>query len=168
LELEQAIDRIQRDWSRAPLVKALQAFRGIRLVTAATVAAEIGDFRRFSKAPAFMSFLGLTPSERSTGENGSRGHITKTGNRHVRRVLVEAAHSYRFRPRVSRALQQRQEGVSQDICAISLSAQKRLHGRYYRLLNRGKNKQQTVTAVARELAGFIWDAAQQVQQDAAC
>ena len=125
------------------------------------VAAELGDLRRFRTAKALMAYVGLVPSEHTTGHNPRRGRITKTGNGHVRRALVEAAWSYRFRPQRSRALREREQGVSEAVRDIAWKAQKRLCAKYRRLLGRNKSKQQTVTAVARELVGFIWAIGQQ-------
>jgi transposase len=139
-----------------PLVKALQAMRGVEFVTAVTLAAEIGDFRRFAKASEFMGYLGLIPSEHTTGPNRQQGPITRTGNTHVRRLLVESAWHYRRQPRISKALRERSVGVSPAVCAIAWKAQKRLHNRLQRLLGRGKNPAEAITAVARELAGFVW------------
>jgi transposase len=157
------VERLTRDitglvesWHLAPLVKSLQALRGVQLVTAVIIAAELGDFGRFATAPQLMAYLGLVPSEHSSGESKQRGRITKAGNSHVRRVLVEAAWSYRFRPNLSAAIRERNEGVGPTIRAIAWKAQERLHRRYARMMGRGKSKQKTVTAVARELAGFVW------------
>src|SRR5512147_2577757 len=105
--LTKRIEELVNDWCLAPLVKALQAMRGIKLISAVTLAAEIGDFARFETAPRFMSYLGLTPSEHSSGEDRRRGAITRAGNAYVRRILVEAAWSYRYRARLSRAIQNR-------------------------------------------------------------
>lgn len=148
-------------WSRGPLVTALQAFRGVQLVTAATVAAEIGDFARFPTARHFMSYLGAVPSEHSSGGTRRQGGITKTGNGRVRRVLVEAAWSYRMRARMSKEIAARNEGVSAGVRAIAWKAQQRLHRRYRRLNARGKCKAEVVMAIARELAGFLWAAARE-------
>jgi transposase len=150
------IGELVESWSMKPLVKALQAMRGIQLITAVIVAAEIGDFRRFATAKAFMAYVGLVPSEYSSGESQHRGRITRTGNRHVRTTLVEAAWNNRFRPQVRREIKKRQEGVAPGVCAIAFKAQHRLHSRYQKLTGRGKNSKKTVTAMARELAGFIW------------
>ena len=127
------------------------------------LAAELGDFARFASAPALMAYLGLVPSEHSSGETKKRGRITRTGNGHVRRILVESAWSYRHRPAMSSEIRKRNEGVAPAVQAIAWKAQNRLHGRYKKLLGRGKNKQQTVTALARELAGFVWSIARQPQ-----
>jgi transposase len=148
-------------WSLRPLVKALQALRGVQLVSAVILAAEIGDFARFASAPALMAYLGLVPSEHSSGSTKSRGRITRTGNGHVRRILVESAWSYRFGARMSSHIRKRNEGLAPEVQAIAWKAQRRLHGRYKKLMGRGKNKQQTVTAVARELVGFVWSIARQ-------
>lgn len=164
------VDRLTKDitdlvetWSLRPLVKALQALRGVQLITAVILAAELGDFARFESAPALMAYLGLVPSEHSSGESQKRGRVTRTGNGHVRRILVESAWSYRFRPTMSREIRKRNEGVAPTVQAIAWKAQHRLNGRYKKLQGRGKNKQQTVTALARELAGFVWSIARQPQ-----
>lgn len=146
---------------QAELISALQAFRGIQLLTAASIAFELGDFRRFKSAKKLMSYVGLTPSEDSSGDRVRRGAITKAGNNGLRRLLVEAAWSYRHTPREAYRLKKRAEGVAPGVRKIAFDAQVRLHGRYKRLLARGKNKQMTLTAVARELTGFIWAAARQ-------
>jgi transposase len=159
--LTSSIEGLVESWNLSPLVKALQALRGIRLITAVIIAAELGDLARFRSAPAFMAYLGLVPSEHSSGEAKQRGRITRTGNTHVRRVLVEAAWAYRFRERMSKAIRSRSEGVSPEVARIAWKAQERLCGRYRRLQARGMNKQRTVTAVARELAGFVWDIGRQ-------
>lgn len=154
--LTKDIGELVESWSLAPLVKALQALRGVQLVTAVVIAAELGDFARFRTAPEFMAYLGLVPSEHSSGDSKRRGRITRTGNGHVRRVLVESAWSYRFRPRMSPGIRQRNNGVAEPVRKIAWKAQERLHRRYQRMQGRGKNKQQTVVAIARELAGFVW------------
>jgi transposase len=150
-----------RNWSQRPLVHALQALRGVQLVSAVVLAAEVGDYRRFASPRQLMAYLGLVPSEHSSGQSRRQGRITRTGNTHVRRILVEAAWSYRYRPRLTKLIAARQEGVSEQVRAIAWKAQLRLHRRYVRLHSRGKSKQQVVTAVARELAGFVWAIARQ-------
>ncbi len=125
-------------------------------MTAVIIAAELGDLKRFQSAPELMAFLGLVPSEHSSGESKKRGRITRTGNGHVRRVLVESAWSYRFRPSMSVAIRKRNEGVSAGVKKIAWKAQERLHERYQKMMLKGKSKQKTVVAVAREMAGFIW------------
>ena len=159
--LDAKIAELVKHWSRWPLVRALQAFRGVQLTTASAVVAELGDLQRFGSAPELASFVGLTPSESSSGQRTQRGRITRAGNSRVRRLLVESAWSYRMRARKSTAIAKRNEGVSPGVQAIAWKAQVRLCGRYRRLLARGKRKQQVVTAVARELAGFLWSAAQE-------
>jgi transposase len=143
-------------WDKAPLVKALQALRGIDLVSAVTLVAEVGDFRRFAKAGDLMAFVGLVPSEHSSGGRRRQGRITRTGNSHVRRIVVEAAWHYRRQPRMSKAIRLRNDRVSPGVRGIAWKAQKRLHGRLNRLLGRNKPACQAVVAVARELVGFIW------------
>jgi transposase len=159
--LTTAIGEAVTPWAGGPLVRALQAFRGIQLVTAATLAAEIGDFARFPHPRKLMAYLGLVPSEHSSGAARRRGPITRTGNGHVRRVLVEAAWSYRMRARLSKTIAARNVGVAPGVKAIAWKAQRRLNKRYLRLILAGKSKQEVVVAVARELAGFIWAAARQ-------
>ena len=154
--LTKDIVELVQDWHLKPLVDALQSLRGVSTLGAVILAAELGELGRFSTAPQLMAFVGLVPSEHSSGQSKRRGHITCAGNSHVRRILVEAAWAYRFRPTMSWAIRKRNEGVAPEIQAIAWKAQNRLHGRYKKLLGRGKNKQQTVTAVARELAGFVW------------
>jgi transposase len=141
-----------------PRVERLRCFRGIDDLTALTIAAELGDPRRFATAPSTMAFVGLVPSEHSSGTKRARGAITKTGNAHLRRVLVEAAWHYRHHPFVGRALRDRQRGAPAPVIAQAWAAQQRLYRRYQRLSARGKPKQHVVTAVARELTGFVWAA----------
>lgn len=151
-EMEKAL----KSWVLAPVVEALMALRGVKLITAMTVMAELGDITRFDSPRQLMSFLGLVPSETSSGANRRQGGITKTGNGHVRRVLIESGWCYRFPARKTAHLQRRAEKCSKEVQAISWKAQKRLCGRYTHLLGRGKLKVQVCTAVARELVGFIW------------
>jgi transposase len=139
-------------------VTRLRCFRGIDDLTALTIAAELGDPRRFPTAPSTMAFVGLVPTEHSSGTTRARGAITKTGNTHLRRVLVEAAWHYRHHPFVGHALRRRQAGAPDATTARAWVAQHRLHRRYWTLAARGKPKQHIVTAVARELTGFVWAA----------
>ncbi len=139
-----------------PVIEALMALRGVSLLTAVTVVAEIGDLKRFASAPQLMAYLGVVPSEHSSGASKSRGGITKTGNSHVRRVLVEAAWTYRHPARKTAHLQRRAERTSDAIQDIAWKAQKRLCARYRMMEGKGKLKVQACTTVARELAGFIW------------
>jgi transposase len=141
-----------------PRVVRLRCFRGIDDLTALTIAAELGDPRRFATAPSTMAFVGLVPSEHSSGTKHARGAITKTGNAHLRRVLVEAAWHYRHHPFVGDALRQRQRGAPAAVIAQAWTAQQRLHRRYQRFAARGKPKQHIVTTIARELTGFVWAA----------
>jgi transposase len=155
-QLTERLRQLTETWRLAPLVKALQALRGVEFVTAVTLAAEVGDFRRFATAGDFMGYIGLIPSEHTSGNNRRQGPITKTGNAHVRHVLVESAWHYRRQPRMSKALRERSVGIAPRVCAIAWKAQSRLHNRLKRLIGRGKNPAEAVTAVARELAGFVW------------
>jgi transposase len=139
-------------------VARLRCFRGIDDLTALTIAAELGDARRFATAPSLMAFVGLIPSEHSSGAKQARGAITKTGNAHLRRVLVEAAWHYRHHPFVGRTVRMRQQGAPATTIAHAWTAQQRLHRRYQRFAARGKPKQHSVTAIARELTGFVWAA----------
>ena len=151
------------EWHRAPFVKAYQALRGVSLIVSATVAAEIGDMRRFQNPKQLMAYLGLIPSEHSSGKTVRRGPITKTGNSHVRRVLIEAAWTYKMQARVSNILLNRQKGLPQSVCDISWKAQTRLCARYRRLYAKGKSRQTVITAIARELSAFIWAIDKEVQ-----
>jgi transposase len=139
-------------------VERLRCFRGIDDLTALTIAAELGDARRFPSAPRVMAFTGLVPSEHSSGTKQARGAITKTGNAHLRRVLVESAWHYRHHPFLGRSLRLRQRGAPPAVIDQAWHAQQRLHRRYRRLAARGKSKQHIVTAIARELSGFVWAA----------
>jgi len=141
----------------AGAVARLRAFRGIDTLTAVTLLTETCDFRRFGSAGSFMAFTGLVPSEHSSGQSRHQGSITKTGNAHLRRVLVEAAWAYRYAPAVRGKLRGRQIGQPPEVVAYSWAAQCRLHGTYRRLAaKKGPNK--AVVAVARELSGFVWGA----------
>ena len=138
--------------------RRLRCFRGIDDLTALTIAAELGDPARFPTAPSVMAFVGLVPSEHSSGATHARGAITKTGNAHLRRVVVEAAWAYRHHPFVGQTLARRQRGAPAEVIAHAWTAQQRLHRRYCRLAARGKPKSHVVTAIARELTGFLWAA----------
>jgi transposase len=143
-------------WSLAPMVEALQALRGVQLVTASTIMVEIGDLRRFDNPRQLMGYLGLVPGERSTGDSVRRLGITKAGNGRVRRALVESAWSYRHVPRISKLKHYVHERVPAAVREIALKAQVRLCARYRALAGRGKKLTVAVTAIARELAGFVW------------
>jgi transposase len=154
--LEAAIRAAVPDWSLAKVVEALMAMRGLDLVSAATFLAEIGDLTRFRSARELMGYLGLVPSEHSTGDTVIRGPITKTGNRRARKVLVESAWAYQHPPRVARDKQAKVAAAPPAVREIAWKAQNRLYARYRALVRRGKLKTVAMTAVARELAGFIW------------
>jgi len=156
------IEALLAEWSLAPVVRAMQALRGMALVTAATVVAELGDITRFAKPGQFMAYLGLVPSEHSSGGTRHQGGITKAGNAAARRMLIEAAWSYRFPARISRAQLLRQEALAQPIRDIAWKAQERLCSRYRKLARAGKPATVVTTAIARELAGFVWAIAAQV------
>ena len=154
------IAELVEGWEQAPLVKNLQAFRGVELVTAIGLAAEIGDFERFEKAGQFMAFVGLVPSEHSSGGSRKQGGITKTGNRHVRRLMMEAAwHYYNAPPGASAALEKRRQGVPAEVVAIAEKARLRLRKKAARMKAATKSPNKIATALARELAGFLWAAA---------
>jgi transposase len=161
--VEAAIKDAVPSWSLAPVVEALQALRGIKLVTAATVMAEIGDLRRFDNPRQLMGYLGLVPGERSTGASVRRLGITKAGNGRVRQALVESAWCYRHPPRTGRAKHYVHERVPAAVRDIATKAQARLCARYRALAGRGKKLTVAVTAVARELAGFVWAIGREVQ-----
>jgi transposase len=137
-------------------VHRLSAYRGVTRLGALTLASEVGDWRRFPRAAAFSGFCGLVPSEYSSGTSTWRGHITKTGNAHLRAQLVESAWSYQHRPAVGLELHQRQQGLDPQVVARAWAAQLRLCGRFRRLTARKDSKNVVVTAIARELAGFLW------------
>jgi transposase len=154
--LEQAIRAAVPDWSRCEIVTALMAMRGIDLIAAATFLAEIGDPSRFPTPRELMKYLGLVPSEHSTGDTTRRGPITKAGSKRARRMLVECAWSYQHPPRVGKAKQEKVAAAPPAVREIAWKAQCRLTKRYRALIRRGKLKTVAITAVARELAGFIW------------
>lgn len=154
--LEEQMREALNRWSLRPVVEGLMALRGVDMITAATVLAELGDLTRFDTPRELMSFLGLVPSERSSGDRRRQGGITKTGNGHARRVLIEAAWCYRFPARKTAHWRRKASAAPPAVQAIAWAAQKRLCGRYRHLYHTGKAKCQVTTAVARELSGFIW------------
>ncbi|MEW9702466.1 IS110 family transposase [Paenibacillus sp. SI8] len=173
--IREAVQRIQRyeqemekqatSSCQSPMIKALQALRGVALITATTLAAELGDIAgRFPHPGLLMSYSGLVPSEHSSGASRWQGGITKAGNAHIRRVLIEAAWSYRHSPAVRRALRERLNGLSPEIQEISWNAQKRLNRKYKHLSAKGKHKGTITAAVARELLGFIWAIAKEIDK----
>jgi transposase len=160
--IEEEMRKAVPDWSLGRVVEALMALRGVSLITAMTVVAEIGDMSRFESPRQLMAHLGLVPSEHSSGSSQKRGGITKTGNGHVRRVLTESSWSYRLPARKTAHLQRKAEKTSDQVQAIAWKAQKRLCKRYWYLIHKGKLPVQTCTAIARELTGFIWAIAREV------
>jgi len=151
-------------WRWEPVVKALMSLRGVALLNAATLVAELGDLHRFTRSEQLMGYLGLVPSEESTGDERQQGGITKMGNGYARRALVEAAHHYRAPARLTPHLQKRQEGLPKGVTDVAWEAQRRLHHRYKHLSGVGRKKMPVViAAVARELSGFVWAIARQVQ-----
>jgi len=168
----EAFDRVKRldkeilfyikSWRLYPVVQALMALRGVRMVVAVTMMAEMGDLTRFENPKQLMCFLGLTPSEHSSGEKKKKGAITKTGNQHARRVLVEAGWAYRFSAKVSKEMQKRQEEVPLNVRDIAWKAQLRLTKRFRKMSLNGKPNNLIVVAMAREIAAFMWSIANEV------
>ncbi len=156
LRITEQIRQLLPQWRLAPVVAALQSLRGVAMLVAVTTIAEVGDLGRFDKPSQLMAFLGLVPSEHSSGEKVRKGSITKTGNGHVRRILMEAAAAYRLPARVSTALSKRLEGQPQRVREIAWKAQVRLCARYRRMINRGKPTNVVTTAIAREVVAFMW------------
>ncbi|WP_087026393.1 IS110 family transposase [Thaumasiovibrio subtropicus] len=150
------LETLAQSWRWYPLVQRLCVLRGIRFLSAVTLVAELGDLRRFNHPRSLMNFVGLTPSEYSSGTRQRLGAITKTGNTHARRILVEAAWSYRFSPKVSEEMQKRLQGHSAKLQNLSWEIQQRLCKRDAKLRARGKEKNKIVVAIARELVGYIW------------
>jgi transposase len=153
------MERVLPQWSLAPVVDSLVALRGIDKLAAMVLLAELGDISRFESPKQLMAYLGLVPSEHTSGSRRRQGAITKTGNGHARRMLVESAWSYRFPARQTMHLKRKAKNASEEAKAIAWRAQKRLCGRYRTLMQAGKNTKQTTVAIARELVGFIWNIA---------
>lgn len=149
-------------WRYYPVVKAVQAMRGVRLLVATGVVAELGDLSRFDHPRKLMSYVGLVPSEHSSGGKRRLGSITKCGNGRARRLLIEGAHSYRYSATISTELQKRQEGLPKPIIDIAWQAQLRLCRRYQRLMHKGKHYNVVVTAIAREMIAYIWAISREV------
>ena len=164
--LEADLRRCAEDSPQLATIAALQVLRGLAFLSAVTIVVEVGDFRRFSDARRFMSFTGLTTSESSSGVSRRQGGITHAGNRYLRHVLVQAAHNARFVPSLEGALKRRLEGLPADLVEVSLKAQQRLHARY-RHLDQRVGRPKAVTAVARELAGFVWHIGRRMEATAA-
>jgi transposase len=160
--LRAQIEEMLPDWTLAPVAAALQTMRGMALVNAVTLIAELGDLSRFTNPRQLMAYLGLVPSEHSSGTSIKRGGLTKAGNSAARRLLIEAAWCYRFPARVSRELLLRQESQPKPIREIAWKAQLRLCARYRRLARTGKPANVVTAAIARELTGFVWAIARHV------
>jgi len=157
-ELENHVKR----WRYYPVVKAVQAMRGVRLLVATGIVAELGDLNRFDHPRKLMSYVGLVSSEHSSGGKRRQGAITKCGNGRARRLLIEGAHSYRYSANISTDLQKRQEGLPKAIVDIAWQAQLRLCRRYQRLIHKGKHYNVVVTAIAREMIAYIWAISREV------
>jgi transposase len=153
--LDADIDRYAQQPPYRGMVEALCCLRGVKILTAMTLLSEIGDINRFPSPRALMSYFGLVPTERSSGERERKGPITKAGNSHARRILVEAAWNNRHRAGADLILNRRRQGQPPEVVAIAIKAQHRLSRRFYHLDQR-KHRHKAVTAVARELCGFVW------------
>jgi transposase len=151
-----------KNWRYYPVVKAIQAMRGVRLLVALGTIAELGDLRRFDHPRKLMAYLGLVPTENSSGGKTKRGSLTKCGNSRARRLLVEGAHTYKHKANISVELLRRQEGLPKEIVDIAWHAQQRLCRRYQRLLQKGKHRSVVVVAIAREMIAYIWAIAREV------
>jgi transposase len=160
--IEQELRDLAHTWRLHPVVESLQALRGVQWIVALTVVAELGDLTRFHNPRQLAAFVGLIPSERSSGEKRRQGAITKAGNARARRVLVEGAWAYRYPAKISAHIQQRIEKLPKEIQDIGWKAQVRLCKRFRRLTSRGKHANLVVTAIARELVAFMWAIARQV------
>ena len=160
--LDNELEHNVKKWRYYPVVKAIQAMRGVKLLVATGVIAELGDLTRFDHPRKLMSYLGLVPSEHSSGSKRHLGAITKCGNGRARRLLVEGAHGYRYEANISKEMQLRQEGLSKEIIDIAWQAQLRLCRRYQKLMHRGKHRNVVVTAIAREMIAYIWAISREV------
>jgi transposase len=165
--MEEEMRKALEGWTLKPVVEGLMALRGVDLVAAMTIVAELGDLSRFESPRQLMSHLGVVPSEHSSGQRQKRGGITKTGNGHVRRVLVEAAWCYQSPARMTAHMRRKAEKTGKAVQEIAWKAQKRLCSRYWYLINKGKLPVKSCTAVARELVGFIWAIACEVMEKGA-
>ena len=164
-DLEGNMRTLQAGWERCKFAEALQGFRGFQLVASMIITSELGDLTRFNHPRKLMAYLGLVPTEDSSGDRRRQGAITKCGNSHARWILVEVAECYRYDPKISRALSYRQEGLSKSVKDLSWRAQKRLNHRYVRLLMRRLHKNKIKVAIARELAAFIWELGQIIKKE---
>lgn len=154
--LQQSIEELATQEPYQKRVRYLMSLKGIKALSAMTIIAEALDLRRFTDAPAFMAAIGVVPSEDSSGDTENRGRITKTGNSHIRRVIIESSWHYEHATSAGKALKKRREGLPADIIEIARRCDCRLHQKFRRLTNRGKDRRKTAVAVSRELAGFIW------------
>jgi transposase len=164
-EIDKAVEGMPQE--HRAVIEALQCLRGVAKIVATTIVTEVGNFSRFNQPKQLMGYGGVVPSEYSSGKKTSHGGITKTGNNHLRRVLLEAAWSYQHRPSMSPRLKKQQRTQGEETKEISWKAQNRLHSRYWRLISKGKLPAKAVTAVARELLGFIWAIAVRVEAEQA-
>lgn len=162
--IEDQMMQLLETWKRKPLVDALMGMRGFKLVAAMVIVSEIGCFSRFKHPKQLMAYLGLVPSEESSGDNRCMGPITKCGNGHARWMLIESAGHYRMPPKISKALSKRQEGLSREVLKVSWHAQNRLNKRWFQLSLRNVHFNKIRTAVARELSSYIWDLAMLIEQ----
>jgi transposase len=154
--LEDQMEALLQSWAMKPVVEALMGLRGFQTVSAMVMVSELGGAWRFDHPRQLMAYLGLVPTENSSGSRRRQGAISKAGNSHARWLLIEAAHHYRLPPKISKELSKRQEHLSQAIKDCSWKAQTRLHSRMMKLYARGKRANKVIVAVARELAGFVW------------
>jgi len=151
-----------KQWRYYPVVKAIQAMRGVRMLVAVGTISELGDLRRFDHPRKLMAYLGLVPTESSSGDKRRLGKLTKCGNGRARRLLIEGAHTYKYKANISTELQKRQEGLSKEIVDIAWQAQLRLCRRYQRLIQKGKHRNLVVAAIAREMIAYIWAISREV------
>jgi transposase len=165
LRFDKAIEEAAEHIAEQKLFKAYQSLKGIGLLTAAVLVAEIGDITRFKSPKQLMAYIGLIPGEHSSGDTRKQGRITKTGNSHLRYMIVENSWHYRHKPRVGPELQKRQEAQTKEVKAIAWKAQHRLHHKYRKMVARGKSNKTAVVAVARELTGFIWAIGHQTDKE---
>ena len=173
-ECEERVERLEaslveqaKTCVHGPVIRALQGLRGVALINAITMVVEIGNFSRFRSPAQLMAYLGMVPREYSSGATTRRGSLTKAGNKRVRRAFVEAAWSYRHRPAIKGDLEKRLEGQSAHVQYVSWKAQNRLHKKYLSMVRRGKHKNLVIAAVGRELIGFVWSIAVEVEGNAA-
>ena len=162
VRMDNELDHQARLWRYYPVVKSIQAMRGIQLITAVGLITELGDLSRFDNPRKLMSYVGLVPSEHSSGGKRHLGAITKAGNTRARRLLIESAHSYRYSANISTALQKRQETLSKEVIDIAWAAQQRLCRRFQRLQHNGKHRSVITAAIAREIIAYVWVIAREV------